>query len=149
MEILLHWIREHGFDLVGTVGVIASLSFTTFTVRKDEKARNISNLLALTSEHRDIWTAFYERPSLARVLSTKVDVRQDPVTDEESIFVTFLILHLSATYEAIQAGVFSTGQAVAEDIRWFFSLPIPQDVWERSKPFQDKAFAAFVDECRK
>ncbi len=148
MEILLHWIREHGFDLLGSVGLVASLGFTAFSFRKDESSRRIGNLLALTAAHRDIWTQLLVRPELARILEPNADLVLKPVTNEEALFVTFLVLHLNATWQAMEAGVFRTRQAIARDIRWFFSRPVPKSVWEKSKAFQDPAFVRFVEESR-
>ena len=148
MEILLHWVKEHGFDLLGSVGIIASLGFTAFSVRKDESSRRIGNLLTLTAAHRDIWTQLFTRPELGRILEAIPDLTQKPVTNEEALFVTFLVLHLNATWQAMEEGVFRTRQAVARDIRWFFARPIPKSVWEKSKAFQDVEFAHFVEECR-
>jgi len=37
------------------------------------------------------------------------------------------------------------GDAVAADIREFLSLPIPRDMWEKSKYFQDREFVDFVE----
>ncbi len=141
MEFSLHWIQEHGFDLVGVLGIMASLGFTAFSFRKDESSRRIGNLLALTSAHRDIWSQLFTRPELARILETDVDLVRKPVTNEESLFVTFLVLHLNSTWQAMEAGVFRTRQAVAR--------PIPKSVWEKSKAFQDPKFVRFVEESRK
>ena len=149
MEILLHWIREHGFDLVGALGLMASLYFTALSFRQDEKTRRIGNLLTLTAAHREIWTNLYQRPELTRVLDAKADLIRQPVTEQEKLFVTFLVLHMNATWQAMQEGVFRTRQAIAQDIRWLFSLPIPQAVWEKSKLLQDEDFVRFVEACRK
>lgn len=149
MEILLHWVREHGFDLLGSVGIIASLGFTTLSFRKEESSRRIGNLLTLTAAHRDIWSQLFSRPDLARILEPNPDLTKKPVTNEEALFVTFLLLHLNATWQAMEEGVFRTRQAVARDIRWFFSRPIPKSVWEKSKAFQDADFVRFVEDSRK
>lgn len=149
MEILLHWVREHGFDLLGSVGIIASLGFTTLSFRKEESSRRIGNLLTLTAAHRDIWSQLFNRPDLARILEPNPDLIKKPVTDEEDLFVTFLLLHLNATWQAMEEGVFRTRQAVTRDIRWFFSRPIPRSVWEKSKEFQDEDFVRFVEDSQK
>ena len=148
MEIY-HWILGHGFDLLGSIGIIASLGFTAVSARQDDRSRRIGNLLALTAAHRDIWTQLFNRSELARILEADPDLERRPVTNEEALFVTFLLLHLNTTWQAMEEGVFRTRQAVARDIRWFFSRPIPRSVWEKSKSFQDEDFARFVEECRK
>jgi hypothetical protein len=59
---LLHWVGGHGFDLLEAAGIIASLTFTAFALRMDAKTRRVTNLLALTAQHRDIWSHLYVRP---------------------------------------------------------------------------------------
>jgi hypothetical protein len=39
-------------------------------------------------------------------------------------------------------------EGLRQDIRWFFSLPIPKAVWEKIKERQDTKFAKFVEACR-
>ena len=79
MEIY-HWILAHGFDLVGVIGIVGSLGFTTAAFRRDERSRHISNLLAITEGHREIWSELYGRPELARVLEPEVDFVRTPLT---------------------------------------------------------------------
>ncbi len=143
MEIF-HWLGEDGIKWLEAIGLIASLGFTAFTVRKDDRSRRISNLLALTAEHRDIWTELYRRPELSRVLEPRVDLRREPITNAEALFVTFLLLHLSATYRAMKEGMFTTRQALDRDIAWFLALPIPAEVWNRSIAFLEPDFVAYV-----
>jgi hypothetical protein len=40
-----HWLIEHWFDLIQTVGIIGGLLFTAHAIRKDEMARTISNTI--------------------------------------------------------------------------------------------------------
>lgn len=141
------WVSQHGYDLLEAIGIMASLLFTAASFRKDDQSRKISNLLALTAEHRDIWTALYQRPELARVLNAKVDLARQPVTNDEALFITFLLLHLSATFRGMKAGMFVTHQALAKDIRWFLSLPIPNVVWQQSKALLETDFVAYVEGC--
>lgn len=144
---IFHWINDHGYDLLEAAAIIASLLFTAASFRIDDRSRKISNLLALTAEHRDIWTALYQRPELVRVLDANLDLRNNPITNDEALFMTFLLLHLSATFRGIKAGMFVTQQALEKDIRWFLSLPVPNTVWHKSKSFFESDFVAYVDEC--
>lgn len=144
---IFHWITDNGFDLLEAVAIVASLLFTAASFLIDDRSRKIGNLLALTAEHRNIWTALYQRPELARVLDVNVNLREKPVTNQEALFVTFLLLHLSATYRGIKAGMFVTKQALEKDIQWFMSLPVPKAVWDKSKSYLEPDFVAYVDEC--
>jgi hypothetical protein len=61
------------------------------------------------------------------------------------MFVTFLVLHLSATHQALREGTFTTRQNLEADVRTFFVLPIPQEVWQRTKVLHEPDFVAFVE----
>lgn len=144
MEII-HWAGGHGFDLLEAVGIIASLCFTAVSFRNDDKSRRIGNLFAIVEAHRNIWTQLYTRPALVRVLQPKVNLREQPVTDEEAVFINLLLQHMSATYRAMREGMFQTQQSIEGDIRWFFALPIPKSVWFASKSLLEPDFVEFVE----
>jgi len=93
MEVL-NWLAEQRFYLIQTVGVVGGLVFTAHAIRKDERARTISNTIALNEQYTQMWHEFYERPALSRILKKKVDLKKQPVSDEETLFVKMLILHL-------------------------------------------------------
>ena len=107
----------------------------------------IGNLFALTTAQREIWSRLYERNELSRVLSESVNLRHEPITSEEELFVHTLILHLRTAFKARDLGMQFDDDAVAADIRQFFNRPIPRTVWECSKVFQDREFVEFVDRC--
>lgn len=142
---VLQWISENWFNVIQTVAITASLVFTALALRLDEKTRRISNLLEITKGHRDIWTALYDRPELSRIFETLADVKRNPITPQEELFVSFLILHLNSAYHAMKAGVFIKPDGLKKDIKAFFSLPVARSVWTRMKHFQDADFIRFVD----
>ncbi len=143
------WIGQNWFSLAETLGIVAGLLFTAFTVRQDIRERRLANLMALTGQHRDIWKTLYERPGLARLLSPAANPERQPLTRQETLFVTLVVLHLSTVHRAIKHGLVSQVGGVRQDIRWFFTLPLPRAVWEQIKPFQDRDFAEFVEACRR
>ncbi|SRR5258706_353951 len=148
MEVF-HWLGEHWFDSVQTFGIVGGLLLTTYTVRKDELARRISNLLSINGGSNSIWNQFYGRPQLSRVLKKEVDLNEHPVSEEEWVFVKTLLLHLDTVHRAIKAGMFIKINGLESDIRFFLSLPIPNAVWEKIKAFQDGDFVTFVERCLK
>jgi hypothetical protein len=141
------WITENWFNLLSAVGIVGSLLFTAVSLRSSTKSRRISNLLTITSHHREIWSQLYHRPELARVKDATVDLTRNPITQEENLFVKFLILHLSSTYHAMKNGIFLKPSALSKDIKSFFRLPIPKGVWNNVKSFQDNDFVRFVEDC--
>jgi hypothetical protein len=141
----LSWVTEHWFDLLQTVGIVGGLVFTAYTTQKDERARKIGNLIAIASQNREIWKEVYDQPELSRVLARDVNLRKQPISEEEGLFVKLLILHLDTVYRAMRAGMFVNLQGLRKDIKEFFSWPIPKAIWEKIKPFQDEDFVRFVE----
>ena len=139
------WLAEHWFDLLQTAGIMGSLVFTGYAVRKDERARIIGNLIGIQDQYVRIWREMFERPQLGRVLKSDVNLKDEPMTDAEWLFVKMLILHLDTVRRATKAGMFVDLDGLQEDIRHFFGLPIPKAVWEKLKPFQDKQFITFIE----
>ena len=138
----LVWLCAHWFELLQTASILVGV-FTAV----HSKERRIENLFTLTNSHREIWYKLYERAELSRVLKQKVNLDLEPLSHEEELFIHTLILHLRAAFKARALGMQFDDDAVAADIRQFFTRAIPRAVWEQSKIFQDPEFVTFVDEC--
>lgn len=76
----------------------------------------------------------------ARTFEADANLNTHPITDEEAIFLKFLIEHHSATYRAMKEGLFKTLQSIQGDIRWFFALPISKSVWRAIRSLLEPAF---------
>jgi ligand-binding SRPBCC domain-containing protein len=144
---ILGWMGGHWLDLLQTTSILVGFFTGAYTIRINTKERKIGNLFALTNAHRELWSRLYERKELLRVLADSVNLRREPITAEEELFVHTLILHLRAAFKARHLGMQFDDDAVAADIRQFFTRPIPRTVWKRSKVFQDRDFVDFVDRC--
>jgi hypothetical protein len=142
------WIAENWVTALNTVGVVGGLFFTAFSLHSESKTRRFANLLTITKNHRNIWADFYRNPGLARVLDTTADLSKNSVTREEEIFVNLVILHTNSVFYATKDELVVKLEGLRRDVWWFFSLPIPQAVWERAKLVQNDAFVAFVESCR-
>ena len=143
------WILQNWFNLFSSIGIIAGLWFTAFSLRSETKTRRIANLLTITANHREIWKEFLNNPKLARIRDTTVDTAKQPVTDVERVFVTFVIHHLNSVYYTLNDQLVVKYEGLRRDIAQFFSLPIPQSVWEKTKIFQNDVFVKFIEGCRK
>jgi len=139
------WLLQHWLDFLQSGGIVAGLVFTAISLRTDTKVQRVANLLDITKQHRDIWTQLFERPDLKRVIDPKADLKADPITSEEELFVGIVILHLSAAQEAIKQGMFAAPEGLQKDVRRFFSWPIPKAVWEKTKEFHDQDLVRFVE----
>lgn len=140
-----HWLGENWFTALQTLAIVSGLVFTTVTIRRDERSRQVGNLFQLTAQHRDIWVELFKQPELRRVLSAGADLVSQPVTDNEALFVGFLVLHLHMAHQAIRLGLMLPLDGLGADIRTFFANPIPRAVWLRLRRFQDAEFIAFVE----
>ena len=132
-------------EVLQTASLLVGFFTAVHSVRTDTKERKIGNLFMLTNAHREIWSQLYERKELTRVLMESVNLRCEPVTAEEELFVHTLILHLRAAFKARKLGMQFDDDAVAADIRQFLNRSIPRVVWEKSKVFQGGDFVQFVE----
>jgi|SRR6266481_171153 len=139
------WVIKHWVDLFQSVGIVGGLLFTGISLKIDAGVRRVQNLLKVTEHHRNIWSRLYDNPSLGRVTNTNLDLQKFPPTREEELFVQLLVLHLNSVYNAIEHGMFSPPDRLKEDIRQFFSKPIPRNVWLKVRELQDGDFVLFVD----
>ena len=142
---ILEWIEAHGFGFLQAASTLVGFFIAAYTIRTNTVERKIGNLFELTKAHREIWSRLYERRELERVLMETVNLRDEPVSVEEELFVHTLILHLRTAFKARKLGMQFDDDAVAADIRQFLSRPIPSVVWKRSKFFQDADFVEFVE----
>jgi hypothetical protein len=142
------WGAQLWIDLLQTVGIVGGLLFTAYATWKDERARRIGNSIAITEQYRQIWKELYDRAELSRVLAKDADVKKQPVSIQEELFVKTLVLHLGTVYRAMKHSEFVKLEGLRRDVREFFTLPIPREVWQRVKSFQDKDFVEFVGKCQ-
>jgi hypothetical protein len=144
----LEWFVQNWFNFLQSIGIIAGLLFTGAAFKRDAKSRQVVNLIEITKQHREIWLELYARPELVRILDSKADFENAPITVEEELFVGLLILHLNAAYHAIKDGMAMKPDRLREDIQQFFSRPLAQAVWEKAKLFQDEDFVQWVTTVR-
>lgn len=143
----ISWLREHWFAVLQTGGVTVAVVFTGLALLLDARSRHAGNLIRLTDRHRNLWERMYTQPRLSRILDPEADLARTPVTAEEELFVIFVILHLSDSHYVMNAGFFDKPRGLRKDIRMFFSLPIPQAVWQKMRDLQEEAFVKFVESC--
>lgn len=145
--IVLNWIAEHWLDTLQSVGVIAGLLYTGFALRMDTRVQRLQNNFTLTKNHREIWSLLYTHPELSRVLDASTDIKKQPPSLQEGLFVRLIILHLNDAYRASRLGLLTAPEKLAEDVRDFFRLPIPRETWHEMKRYQDERFVDFVEKA--
>ena len=145
----MHWFFSVLPQIVESGGIICGLCFTAFALRADARSRQADILMRITEGHRQLWLYFEEHRELARVLDPKANLQKKPVTAHEQRFVQLLINHLIITHQTSQLRIYEHPERLGDDIRRFFSMPIPQTVWEKTVSMLDADFVAFIQRHRK
>ena len=143
------WLTQNWFNLFSSAGSIGGFWFTAVSLRSETKTRRVANLLTITANHREVWKEFFGKPELARVIAVSADVSKQPVTPEEEFFVNMIISHTSSVYEAIKDELLIKQEGLRRDVKSFYSLPVPNAVWQRTKLLQNQDFAAFIESALK
>lgn len=139
------WVVQNWFGLLQTVAITTGLFATVHNIRVDRRERMVTTQFRIAAADREIWSRLADNPRLDRVLREDVDLSRSPMAIEEELLVQFLILHLRATFKARQAKMDFADDQIGLDMRSFFTLPIPREVWRRSRQFQDSDFVEFVE----
>ena len=145
---VIAWLSKNWFTLLQGIGIIAGLLFTGISLRRETISRRMNALLALTGQHRELWSEVHRRSDLSRFLADDVDLVGDPVTMAEEEFLNIVIVHFAMGWELATRHRLISKEAFREDVRHFFSRPIPRQVWEQTKAVRDPGFVRFVDSCR-
>lgn len=143
----IHLATGHAFEGFGFLALAVSLVFFGIERRHSVHAQRISNLIAFTRNHREIWAPILDDPDLSRILDPKADLLKRPLTVKEAYHVRFLILQLYASYQASKSGMFIPAKTLPEDIAEFLSLPVPAEAWKSLRKYQDADFVAFVEKA--
>jgi hypothetical protein len=143
----LRWLDQNWFILLQSLGIIGGLCLTSATVRRDARAREATNRLSLLEQHRELWKELHQRSDLFRVRRQDVDLVAQPISTVEREFLNLVIVHFHTGWLLSAAGSTNSPEAMATDVRTFFSLPIPRAVFEETKVLRDRAFVEFVESC--
>src|ERR1035437_2675764 len=143
------WLSQNWFNFFSSIGIIGSFWIGIVALRSEAKTRRVANLLTITANHREVWKEFFDSPELARVIDPSADVSKQPVTSAEEFFVNMIVSHTSSVYEALKDELLIKQENLRRDVRSFFSLPVPNAVWHRTKLLQNQDFAAFIDSSLK
>ncbi|MGE3312769.1 MAG: DUF6082 family protein [Limisphaerales bacterium] len=140
------WLADNWVDLLQGVGIVGSLLFTAAALRQGARSIRLGSLLKLTEHHRELWSEVHRRPELARVLAHEVDLVRDPVTPAEEEFLNIVFVHFQTGWEMAVRHRLVSQEAYGRDLMEFLALPIPRDVWNRTRAHRDPPFTRFVED---
>lgn len=139
------WIATNWFTLLQSVGIVGSLWYTSKAFKLDAHTRRVSNYLALAEQHREIWALVLTRRELYRILQSSPNLEKKPISAEERLLVTQLIIHVHAVFIARRDRLLDEIEGADDDIRQFFSKPIPRLIWEEISVLQNRDFRNYIE----
>ena len=139
------WFAGKWFEIIQTGAVIFSLLATVHTIREDTRSKKVQNAIALTSNHRELWSMMLQNPRLKRVLNPKANIVKKPPTAEEELFVQMMILQLRTALKARETGLEFGDEDITSDVREIFALPIPKTIWLRTKLLHEENLRVFIE----
>lgn len=141
----ISWVQGNWSSVVGAVGIIGSLLFTAASFRADGRNRQVTNLLAISEWHRNLWSEAHQRKDLKRVFQKEIGSAGQSMSVAEIEFLDSAILHFETGWRLEKIMKRGELTLLARDAGEFFSLPLPRDVWERTKAFRNRRFVRFVE----
>ncbi len=142
------FLESNWFNLVQSAGIVASLLFAAVTIRREARAHQMTALLALDQQHRDLWSELHRRPELERILAPEVDLVGKPVTTAESEFLNTVFVHFCTGWRLASEHRILSESDLWRDIASILANPIPREVWRETKGIREKRFVAFVEKDR-
>lgn len=139
------WLAQHWFEAVQTGGIFAGLIYTAVSLRKNQQAQRITNLFALTRYQRELYGGLFNRPELRRIFHDDVDLTHHPVTEDERLFLTMVILHLNLALAAKRMNAIVPIEGLEHDLAEMFSKPIPRAVWKEIRSVQNRDVKELLD----
>jgi hypothetical protein len=143
---LFAWVKGDWFSVAQTIGIVGGLYFTGMSCRQVAKAQETRNLLAFAERHRALWAEAY-RPELNRIFSYEADVLAKPVSIIEEEFLNVIFVHFEMGWRLAKSSDHSDLKPLALDIRDFFSRPLPNAVWEKTKKYRNPKFVRFAEKA--
>lgn len=142
---IFQWLAQHWFQAAETLGVVSSVLFASFSLRETHRTQKISNLFTLTHFHHELYGQLFDRPELRRVFRDDIDLVKHPITEDERLFMTLVILHADLALEAMHLRAIIPIEGLDRDLAALFRKPIPKSVWAELRPFQNRRLVNLID----
>ena len=133
------------FEIVQTLGIILTILFLAYQINRTRKMELLRFDYDLISSHREIWINLLPRPEFKRILDKKADIKKHPITPQEKQFVIFVTIHVEYCFNAKKLGIIKEEIGDREDIKDFYSKPIPNKVWKELKSIYPPEFVKYMD----
>ena len=144
------WFDQNWFQLAQTLSILGSVWLTRAAVRREARARKLTEYLALAGHHRELWSEIHRHPTLARVVQAEADLLANPLSAAEAEFLNLAIVHFQSGWlVAKDGGGLLSLDVLTADVQAFFCLPLPRLVWEQTRHMRDPKFVGFIEHALK
>lgn len=96
---------------------------TAAAANREEKAREIENLLTMNTQHHNLWGGALQKPDLRRVFEPGADILKNPTTVAETEFLNLVLVHYQTGWTVARSGSLITLSELRADLCNFLSLP--------------------------
>ena len=141
------WLNQNWFNVIQTLGIIATGLLAILTLSRETRARRFGDYLVVVNQHRELWREAYCRSELARVFQPDVDLIAAPVSVAEEEYLNLVIDHFHTGWLLARERVILRTEVLAADACHFFTLPLPRQVWESTLQGRDPKFVQFIKEA--
>jgi len=145
---MLDFLQQNWFNFIQTIFLLLGFYLAYITYKDDKHSQQLNHLLSLNRNHQKIWNEVAQNTKLLKSLNRK-PTKKKPITTDEYYFVRQLVFHLYTTYSAIQLGQMEFNKGIENDIRDYFSRPIPRQIWKELRDYQDDEFVVFIESVLK
>ena len=134
--------------------VSSLLSFTALIIairsfRDNTRIARANFELQMTLSHRDTWRNI-SALGLERIKQTDADPQT--ITEAESTNINFVLHNVKNRFDVMQKGLITDELdklILMKDIGEFFSLPLPNEVWNKLKAYHHHEFVEFMANARR
>jgi hypothetical protein len=143
------------YDLVKDVIIPLFSSLLSFiailvaikALRDNTKIARANYEFQITQSDRDTWRHITTQ-KLRRIKDPAANPNR--ITEEEKVNTNFIVLNVKTIFEAMELGIISSitrKELLMKDVGEFFSLPIPNRVWNKVKSYHSPEFQNFMNQC--
>lgn len=127
------------------VSFLAGVLISVFTIWNERRVRRAQNEFELAKSYREIWNYLNSDPDFSGLKEVVRDMKKRPLTAKEAHAVRLLVFHLKSAFAEHKVKAYRLPEKAGDDIRQFFSRPVPHAAWVEIKKYQDSDFVAFVE----
>ncbi len=138
------------FQVVQISILVLGATLTVLQLGRTARAARATNLLAITKNHREIWTFALEHPDTLELMDPEMPFSgiQDLSNDQRQ-FADFLLLHMASAHALVKRGLLSRNRSDRRDVGGVLALPAFRAIWADLQSYHPPRFRRYANKCLK